>query len=942
MKRTVFLMLLCLALTVRAQGERALPALHVEGRHLVDAYGNRVVLHGVMDTPNAWFNGGRWGWSYDDEGLRRCLDYFEKLYTGLERSNCDIFRLHLDPDWTNDKDFVYPVSAEQPQGIGGEADISHFNPDRLRRYMRSLYMPLAQKALAHGMYVVVRPPGVCPFNLKVGDYYQKYLMEVWDIVSRDDTLRKYSGQIGIELANEPINIRNSEGKDDVRALHDYFQPIVEVIRRNGFDGIVWVPGTGFQSNYAAYKEHPVEGRNIGYAVHVYPGWYGCDDKKVDRDADIEKSKQDFIRQFAKQVPVVETHPIFVSEVDWSPVKEPRVFDKVNEWGDSIYRNLGTWATASTSKWGVCYKAMLDHFGNVSMTLTHPHDYLDLDRLVKDPEHPVPAFDGNPEACSGACWQWYKDYKGEKVKRLKGGKGTFTNPIVRADFPDPDVIRVSDTYYMVSTTMYHFPGATILRSHDMVGWEYCAQPLTQLTDEDKYSLRDGKNAYARGMWASSIKWHDGTFYLLVNGNDHRAWLLTATDPEGEWTVRRLSRNYYDPGLLFDGGKVYVVCGINHLQMCELDKDFNLLREQEVVVREGSGLEGCHLYKIGDYYYIYATYGGWPSGQTVFRSKDIFGPYEERVLVEKWYDGKPNTIHQGALVEDTGGKWWTVMQEDLGALGRFPNLQPVEWQDGWPIVAGGTRPPVSFVDRIQAPSNQSSQSNPSLQSPQSPQKTQNPQSTLSSSDDFSQQTLGMQWQWNHYPAEGAWSLTERRGWLRLKTTGIAEDLHQAQGMLTQRIFADPDRASTATIRLDVRHLKEGDRAGICIFQDPYAMICVEKGLPQPSLKGKETGSAYRLVWRQDKVRNAGRDFQADEKTQPIKQKKGIIYLRASIRYGENKARFQYSLDGKTWEPFGGETQQSFNLSVFVGSRFGIFCYATEKNGGYADFDWISTEP
>ena len=925
MKKLTLLLYVCLAaLMAQAQVEN-MPPIHVDGRWLVDDKGNHVVLHGVMDTPNAWFNGGRWGWSYDDEGLNRCLDYFEKMLTSLEIANCDIFRLHLDPVWTNDKDYLYPVAKGEGQGARGEADISHFNPERLKLYMQRLYVPLAMKALRHGQYVVMRPPGVCPFNLKVGDYYQKYLMEVWDIVSRNDSVLKYPGLISIELANEPINIRGKEqgarGKEqgrenDPKALHDYFQPIVDVIRANGFKGIIWVPGTGFQSSYADYAVHPIEGENIGYAVHVYPGWYGCDDKKVDRDADIEKSKQDFIRQFKKQVPVVETHPIFVSEVDWSPIKEPREFDKVNEWGDSIYRNLGTWATASTSKWGVCYKAVLDHYGNISMTLTHPHDYLDLDKMMKDPLHPVPSFDGNPEACSGACWQWYKTWKGEKVKRLKGEEGTFMNPIVRADFPDPDVIRVGTTYYMVSTTMFHFPGATILKSKDLVNWEYCAQPLKSLLDDDHYNLRDGKNAYARGMWASSIKWHDGKFYLLINGNDHRAWLLSATDPEGEWTVQRLSRNYYDPGMLFDGGKVYIVCGINHLQMCELDEDFNLLREQEVVVREGSGLEGCHLYRIGDYYYIYATYGGWPSGQTVFRSKNIFGPYEERVLVEKWYDHKPNTIHQGALVEDIGGRWWTVMQEDLGALGRFPNLLPVTWKDGWPIVAGGTRPPVSFVESIEGPSN--------LSTP----KTQN---TLPTSDDFSQKTLGMQWQWNHNPVPGAWSLEERPGWLRLKTTGITEDLHQAQGMLTQRIFADPDSASTATIRLDVSKLKEGDRAGICIFQDPYAQICVEK-------TGKKS---YQLMWKQDKVRNAGRGFEAAEKMQFIKPKKGIIYLRAAIRYGDNKAYFFYSLDGKTWERFGGETQQSFNLTVFVGSRFGIFCYATKQQGGYADFDCFSTQ-
>ena len=925
MKKLTLLLYMCLAVLLAQAQVENMPPIHVDGRWLVDDKGNHVVLHGVMDTPNAWFNGGRWGWSYDDEGLNRCLDYFEKMLTSLEIANCDIFRLHLDPVWTNDKDYLYPVAKGEGQGARGEADISHFNPERLKLYMQRLYIPLAMKALHHGQYVVMRPPGVCPFNLKVGDYYQKYLMEVWDIVSRNDSVLKYSGLISIELANEPINIRGKEqgarGKEqgrenDPKALHDYFQPIVDVIRANGFKGIIWVPGTGFQSSYADYAVHPIEGENIGYAVHVYPGWYGCDDKKVDRDADIEKSKQDFIRQFKKQVPVVETHPIFVSEVDWSPIKEPREFDKVNEWGDSIYRNLGTWATASTSKWGVCYKAVLDHYGNISMTLTHPHDYLDLDKMMKDPLHPVPSFDGNPEACSGACWQWYKTWKGEKVKRLKGEEGTFMNPIVRADFPDPDVIRVGTTYYMVSTTMFHFPGATILKSEDLVNWEYCAQPLKSLLDDDHYNLRDGKNAYARGMWASSIKWHDGKFYLLINGNDHRAWLLSATDPEGEWTVQRLSRNYYDPGMLFDGGKVYIVCGINHLQMCELDEDFNLLREQEVVVREGSGLEGCHLYRIGDYYYIYATYGGWPSGQTVFRSKNIFGPYEERVLVEKWYDRKPNTIHQGALVEDIGGRWWTVMQEDLGALGRFPNLLPITWKDGWPIVAGGTRPPVSFVESIEGPSN--------LSTPKT-------QKTLPTSDDFSQKTLGMQWQWNHNPVPGAWSLEERPGWLRLKTTGITEDLHQAQGMLTQRIFADPDSASTASIRLDVSKLKEGDRAGICIFQDPYAQICVEK-------TGKKS---YQLMWKQDKVRNAGRGFEAAEKTMSIKPKKGIVYLCAAIRYGDNKAYFFYSLDGKTWERFGGETQQSFNLTVFVGSRFGIFCYATKQQGGYADFDWFSTQ-
>ncbi len=500
---------------------------------------------------------------------------------------------------------------------------------------------------------------------------------------------------------------------------------------------------------------------------------------------------------------------------------------------------------------------------------------------------------------------------------------YINPIVRADYPDPDVIRVGTTYYMVSTTMQLFPGATILKSEDLVNWEYCAQPLKALLDDDRYNLRNGQNAYAKGMWASTMKYHNGKFWLLVNGNDDRAWLLSATNPEGEWDVKRLPRNYYDPGMLFDGDKVYIACGYCNISMCELDKDFNFIQEKEIIVRERSGLEGCHVYKKGDYYYIYATYGGFPSGQAAFRAKSPFGPFEEKMLVEKHYDGQINTIHQGALFEDVEGKWWTVMQEDLGAFGRFPNLLPVTWQDGWPVVAEGKRPPVSFVDKVPRPR---IQNNPSTQK------------VLPTSDDFCGKELGMQWQWNHNPVPLAWSLTEHPGWLRLKTTGISQELHQAQGMLTQRIFADPERPSLGTVRVDVKDLKEGDRAGICIFQDPYAYICVEK----TSSKGRTKGSAYQLVWRQDKVRNAGRDFEAAEKVLPIKLKKGIVYLRGAIKYGENKAHFLYSLDGKKWEPFGGETPQTFNLSVFVGSRFGIFCYATKQAGGYADFDWFSTEP
>ena len=911
--RVLFLMLWAVMLTAQAQRsvpthlEKPLPPLHVEGKWLVDPHGNHVVLHGVMDTPSAWFNEGRWGWSYDS--TTPCIEYFEKLFVGLEKANCDVFRLHMDPAWTNDpsNSYTYDVAADQPEGIGGEANIKKFNPTRLRNYLRSLYFPIAKQAMNHGMYVVIRPPGVCPGNLKVGDYYNEYLMKVWDLFTQNDSIKKYSGQISIELANEPVSLKNADGQDDPAALHDYFQPIVDKIRANGFGGIVWAPGTGWQANYTSYQTFPIEGPNIGYAVHDYCGWYGCSDDTPDPN--------NKIRQFHNQVPVVDTAPIIITEVDWSPKKEGTGhYNEHNEWVES---NWGTWATGSTSKWGKAYKACLDYYGNISMTLSGTHCLLDIDKLLATGEV-VPNFDGYEEACAKACMDWYAEYYKvdwahpdfkDAAPFTDQFNGRYKNPIVRADFPDPDVVRVGDTFYMVSTTMHHFPGATIIKSKDLINWEYCAQPLTQLSTSDRYNLLNEQNAYAAGMWACSMAYHDGKFYILINGNDAGGYILSASNPEDTWEMKKLSRIYYDPGMLFDNGKVYIACGINDIKICELDKNFNFIQEKSVVKRDNSGLEGCHLYKIGDYYYIYATYGGWPSGQVAFRSKDIFGTYEEKMLVEKTINDKPNTIHQGALFDTPTGEWWTIMQQDLGCLGRFPNLQPVKWTDDWPVVGNKGVPyeiykkpkTAGCTARVPLPTN----------------------------DHFRTYPLGMQWQWNHNPDNGAWTLFERPGWLRLKTSAPVKRLTQARNMLTQRIFIYDDKPSKGSVRLDVSNLQEGDCAGICIFQDPYAMLAV-----------RVKNGQRQLVWREDTLR-VTKNFEPKEEVASVNVP-DIVYLRATISYSTSKTKFYYSLDNVTWQPIGGETSMGFNLTVFVGARYGLFCYASKENSeGYADFDWFTTE-
>ena len=397
-----------------AQSVTPLPTLKVDGKWLVDQHGNHVVLHGVMDTPNMYFNGWRWGspWDgtntgYNTTGASKCKTYFEKLFAGMQEAKCDVFRLHLDPAWTNDPSdsYTYAGAADQPSEATSEADIKKFNPTRLKNFMKTLYFPLAQKAMNHGMYVVMRPPGVCPPNLKVGDYYQQYLITVWDIVTQNDSVRKYAGQISIELANEPVNVKNNNNQSDDKALRDYFQPIVEKIRANGFTGIIWVPGSGWQSNYQSYGKYPVTGYNIGYAVHDYDGWYGCADSNLN-DGNIEQSVKNKINRFKTDVPVVETNPIIITEVDWSPKNEGE--GHYNEHGEWVVPNYGTWATGRTSYWGRCFKGVLDYYKNISMTLSGTACLFDIDVLLNN-KRVVPAFGGLEEACGKACMDWYADY-----------------------------------------------------------------------------------------------------------------------------------------------------------------------------------------------------------------------------------------------------------------------------------------------------------------------------------------------------------------------------------------------------------------------------------------------------------------------------------------------------------------------------------------------------
>ena len=482
-----------------------------------------------------------------------------------------------------------------------------------------------------------------------------------------------------------------------------------------------------------------------------------------------------------------------------------------------------------------------------------------------------------------------------------GDGTYTNPMIPADFPDPDVILAGDTYYMVSTTMFVFPGVTVLKSYDLVNWEYCSNAVQRFDYSPCYDL-DGCNRYGHGQWATSFRYHDGTFYLLFITLDEGGFLCSARNAEGPWEIRRLPKGFYDPGLFFDDdGKIYVAHGYGEISITPLDEHFAPAGPDSLVytgtIRHG--LEGTHVYRKDGYYYLYCTYGGRDGIQVALRSRNIYGPYEEKIVLRDTVPGVTFGIHQGALIQTQTGEWWTVLFVDSGPLGRFPSLQPVSWVDGWPVAGVNGKGVITYkkpdVGKVY------------------------PVKQLPKSDDFDGTNLGMQWGWNHNPDPEKWSLTQRSGYLRLITGKVVKTLTEAPNMLTQRPFAhyDHDIPTIGTTKVEVVSMKDGDVGGLAVFQDPYAYIAIKQ----------EKGSRNIIM-----VNNG-------ELIASVPSESDTVYLRAILSNRTEEAIFEYSYDNKVFYRIGNELQMRFNLTVFTGNKFGLFNYATGKPGGYVDFDWFT---
>lgn len=500
-----------------------------------------------------------------------------------------------------------------------------------------------------------------------------------------------------------------------------------------------------------------------------------------------------------------------------------------------------------------------------------------------------------------------------------GDGTFTNPMLWSDVPDPDVIRVDDNFYLVSTTMHLMPGAPVMRSKDLVNWETASYLFDRLTDTPNYDM-DGCTAYGRGQWATSLRYYNGRYYAYFSPNDKpfRGYVYTTTDPAKEkWELVSRLPHFHDASLLFDDdGRVYVYYGTGQLR--ELKPDLSDVQpggvDMKIFERDSTEtglLEGSRAIKYNGKYYLLMI--SWPNGgkrrQVCYRADKITGPYEKKVILEADFGGFPY-VGQGCIVDDAKGNWYGVIFQDRGGIGRVLTLMPCRWVDGWPMLGDENGQVPTVMEK------------PVQGSPAIP---------LVTSDDFGNKQMKINWQWNHNPIHKAWSLEERPGYLRLKTSRVVENLFWAPNTLTQRMEGPK---CTASVAIDLSHMKEGDVAGFSAFNGNSGVLAVLKE------NGKKCLTMSEQVVSLDDKSKAVTALDTKEKAR-VELSQDIIYLRidGDFRPGKDIATFYYSLNGKDWTKIGSDFKMIFDYRrFFMGTKYAIFNYATQETGGYVDVDYF----
>lgn len=519
-----------------------------------------------------------------------------------------------------------------------------------------------------------------------------------------------------------------------------------------------------------------------------------------------------------------------------------------------------------------------------------------------------------------------------------------NPITRLDYPDPDVIRVGDTYYMVSTTMHFMPGGEILRSYDLVHWEHAAFVYDRLDSTPAQRLEGEENIYGKGMWAASLRYHKDTFYICFVANDTgKTYLYTSKSIDGPWEKHQIEGFYHDCSLLFDGDDVYIAYGNKDIYITQLNAELTAPLAgglHRLAVSDAGnpmlGYEGTHFYKINGKYYLFFIHSlrdRWMRTEACFVADSIDGEFTggDVLVDDRGYCGQG--VAQGGIVDTPDGEWYAVLFQDHGAVGRIPVLVPVTWEAGYPVFGEARRIPRQ------------------LEVPCPYEKTDYRYEPLVQSDDFRKVSglsekeereqygcfgLKSAWQFNHEPDLQLVRQDTQQGVLWIKTGKICQSLLQAPNVLSQRMLF-PRCAGEVTV--DASSLKVGDYAGICALQGCYGMAAVTR---------RDDG--FYIVMRGRTAENDSMQAKPEEalegtEWEAVRLEQGTVRLRIEADFAQMKdeARFYYCEEklqesagqGGAWKQVGRTQKLYFRLDHFTGCRIGLFVYATKETGGQAGF-------
>lgn len=488
------------------------------------------------------------------------------------------------------------------------------------------------------------------------------------------------------------------------------------------------------------------------------------------------------------------------------------------------------------------------------------------------------------------------------------------PLIYADVPDISLIRVDSTYYMSSTTMHMAPGVPVMKSDDLANWHMVSYAYDTLANVPAMNLDNGESTYGRGSWASCLRYREGTYYLSTFAQTtEKTYIYTTDDIEnGTWERREFAPAYHDHSLFFDDdGRTYLIYGNGKLFIAELKDDLSGIKEgtERVLIENASapagndimlGAEGSQLFKVDGRYYLFNIV--WPRGGIrtvlVHRADKITGPYEGRVAFQD------KGIAQGGLIDTPDGRWFAYLFQDLTAVGRTPYLVPVRWEEGWPVIGDNGKLPAE----VGLPANRTTIPG------------------IVCSDEFNrregEKALPLVWQWNHNPDNSLWSVSARAGYLRLTTGRMETDFMQAKNTLTQRTIGP---VSAASVCMDAAGMREGDFAGLSLFQRKYGQV------------GVKVRQGMRFL-----VMESGEQATPTE-VEAIPLTGNVVHLKAECDFRNRKdiGRFYYSMDGKRWTPIGSPIRMEYTMPHFMGYRYGLFNYATKQIGGYADFDFFRIE-